>query len=386
MIRSIVFLLTAIALLVPGAVAGGLKYSNTDYTGMDLRGRSFAGARISNVQFNNANLANVDFTGARISNVSFIGSNLRGACFLNSRLSNSKFANADLGGAVLVGVNSKNTDYGGAKVDQAIWDGRAECKIVSSPVSPPRRGHGKRVTNSDFARQNLRGRDFSGVKFSNVKFLGANLEGANFSNSVLRNVQFDNAVLRSACFENAEMSNVTFSGADLSDAVLLGARERNTDYNGATMKAAGKGPCASVQKASTASRPEVTSAAAIEKALVKKENVDLTINFEVDSDQIHGRGHKQVLEIANALRSPKLAGVRIGVEGHTDADGSDEYNDDLSYRRAITVVRVLAEKYDMDRRRFQVEGYGESRPVAPNQTEQGKALNRRVTLVNLGAS
>jgi len=132
-----------------------------------------------------------------------------------------------------------------------------------------------------------------------------------------------------------------------------------------------------------AARPETTAAAVITDTLMSGEKMELTIRFKVDSDQIKGIAHKQILEIANALNGPELAGMRIGVQGHTDADGDEDYNLDLSYRRSVTVVRTLVEMYNIEPDRLDVRGYGESRPIASNETDEGKALNRRVTLISL---
>ena len=63
--------------------------------------------------------------------------------------------------------------------------------------------------------------------------------------------------------------------------------------------------------------------------------------------------------------------------GHTDADGSDEYNVSLSERRAQSVVAWMSQN-DIAAERLAAVGYGESRPVANNTSAQGKALNRRV--------
>ena len=132
-----------------------------------------------------------------------------------------------------------------------------------------------------------------------------------------------------------------------------------------------------------AARPETTAAKVITDTLMSGEKMELTIRFKVNSDQIKGIAHKQMLEIANALKGSELAGMRIGVQGHTDADGDDDYNLDLSFRRSVTVVRTLVEMYGIEPGRLDVRGYGESRPIASNQTDEGKALNRRVTLVSL---
>ena len=67
----------------------------------------------------------------------------------------------------------------------------------------------------------------------------------------------------------------------------------------------------------------------------------------------------------------------IEISGHTDSEGSDAYNQKLSDGRAAAVVSYLASKGVIPER-MQAVGYGESRPVDTNQTEAGRAQNRRV--------
>ncbi len=66
------------------------------------------------------------------------------------------------------------------------------------------------------------------------------------------------------------------------------------------------------------------------------------------------------------------------VEGHTDSKGSDAYNQKLSERRASAVRDVLVNQYGVDASRVNAAGYGESRPVADNVSDAGRAVNRRV--------
>ena len=66
------------------------------------------------------------------------------------------------------------------------------------------------------------------------------------------------------------------------------------------------------------------------------------------------------------------------VEGHTDSVGTDAYNQRLSERRANAVRDVLVNQHGLDASRVDAVGYGESRPVADNSTEEGRAINRRV--------
>ena len=70
--------------------------------------------------------------------------------------------------------------------------------------------------------------------------------------------------------------------------------------------------------------------------------------------------------------------IKVEIQGHTDNTGSEEYNLKLSQRRAEAVRKVLIEKYGISPDRVIAKGYGESMPIAPNDTEEGRAKNRRV--------
>jgi outer membrane protein OmpA-like peptidoglycan-associated protein len=72
--------------------------------------------------------------------------------------------------------------------------------------------------------------------------------------------------------------------------------------------------------------------------------------------------------------------VRVRIEGHTCSLGSEAFNHELSLRRAESVRRIL-EGYGIAPERLEVAGFGETRPVAPNDTRDGRAMNRRVELV-----
>jgi OOP family OmpA-OmpF porin len=72
--------------------------------------------------------------------------------------------------------------------------------------------------------------------------------------------------------------------------------------------------------------------------------------------------------------------MKILIEGHTDAIGSEEYNLILSKKRAQAVLDFMVSQ-GVAADRLSSEGYGESRPVADNETEEGRQKNRRVDLV-----
>ena len=66
--------------------------------------------------------------------------------------------------------------------------------------------------------------------------------------------------------------------------------------------------------------------------------------------------------------------------GHTDSMGSAAYNDQLSVRRAEAVKNLLMDQFDIDTFQVTVKGMGESQPLADNQTQEGRRLNRRVDI------
>ena len=106
-------------------------------------------------------------------------------------------------------------------------------------------------------------------------------------------------------------------------------------------------------------------------------NMPSNITFGVDQDAIKP-------EFYNVLGSVTLVVAKfnrtlIDVYGHTDSDGSEDYNLGLSQRRATSVASFLAD-HNVDSRRLVVRGYGESQPIASNATAAGKAANRRVEI------
>ena len=68
------------------------------------------------------------------------------------------------------------------------------------------------------------------------------------------------------------------------------------------------------------------------------------------------------------------------IEGHTDSFGGDKANLDLSQRRADAVMQYLLANMDIERSRIFSMGYGESKPIANNETKEGRAQNRRIDL------
>lgn len=103
------------------------------------------------------------------------------------------------------------------------------------------------------------------------------------------------------------------------------------------------------------------------------------IYFDVDKARVRADSRSVLDEIARMLKAN--SDIALHIDGHTDSQGDDRYNLDLSERRAAAVVAALVENYGIDSTRLEARGFGESRPVASNDTGTGRAKNRRVELV-----
>jgi OOP family OmpA-OmpF porin len=105
------------------------------------------------------------------------------------------------------------------------------------------------------------------------------------------------------------------------------------------------------------------------------------ILFDSGSDRIKAESFKTLADIGQLLtENPDL---RLSIEGHTDSDGSEDYNLDLSQRRAASVRAYLMDTYKIEGTRMETKGWGEAKPIDTNDTPEGKANNRRVELVKI---
>ena len=108
------------------------------------------------------------------------------------------------------------------------------------------------------------------------------------------------------------------------------------------------------------------------------------VNFEFDKSRLTSNA-KTILEgVGDALNKAPAVTVEIG--GHTDSKGTDEYNQKLSEQRAQSVVQYLVGSKNVDASRMTSVGFGESQPVADNETDEGRELNRRVELKITGGT
>lgn len=112
--------------------------------------------------------------------------------------------------------------------------------------------------------------------------------------------------------------------------------------------------------------------------------VYLKIEFDVNSARINKKAVSVVDALGNALTTGQAADMEVKLIGHTDSAGNSEYNRRLSLKRAQAVKEYLTGNFRLDSSRISVEGQGEDKPIASNDTAAGRALNRRVEVINTG--
>jgi OOP family OmpA-OmpF porin len=124
----------------------------------------------------------------------------------------------------------------------------------------------------------------------------------------------------------------------------------------------------------------LVSAAEMSRSLADTGHIALYgVYFDTDQDAVRADSQKTLQEIAQLLKSQPA--LRLHIVGHTDNQGTDAHNLDLSRRRAASVVRDLSGKYGIAGTRLDSFGAGWYAPVASNDSEDGRAKNRRVELV-----
>lgn len=108
-------------------------------------------------------------------------------------------------------------------------------------------------------------------------------------------------------------------------------------------------------------------------------NLRLNILFDFDQSNIKPQYQGEITKAAEFLA--QYPDAQAIIEGHTDSRGAENYNQKLSERRADAVKRALIAKHGINPNRISSQGFGESRPVATNDTNEGRQQNRRVILV-----
>jgi len=105
---------------------------------------------------------------------------------------------------------------------------------------------------------------------------------------------------------------------------------------------------------------------------------EAVINFEYDQAEIRPEFHDELVQVALFLKDH--LGAEVIVEGHTDNIGGEPYNEALGKRRAESVKRYLTDEMLIDSERITIKSWGETRPVASNETAEGREKNRRAVI------
>ena len=113
--------------------------------------------------------------------------------------------------------------------------------------------------------------------------------------------------------------------------------------------------------------------------LTRKETISLNVVFDTGSSQLASGFMPEIEKVALFMR--EYSSVNGVISGHTDSIGSAEYNRGLSQRRAETVRTILLNEFGINPGRLNAIGYGEDRPIASNETNEGRQQNRRVEAV-----
>jgi len=107
--------------------------------------------------------------------------------------------------------------------------------------------------------------------------------------------------------------------------------------------------------------------------------IELEVYFDFDRSEVRPQYFDEIQEVADFM--DQYQDVVVELEGHTDSMGADDYNQGLSQRRADAVRQVLIDRFDIQGSRLSATGYGESQPIATNDTAAGRQQNRRVITV-----
>jgi outer membrane protein OmpA-like peptidoglycan-associated protein len=117
------------------------------------------------------------------------------------------------------------------------------------------------------------------------------------------------------------------------------------------------------------------------KLITEGKLVSYGIYFDVNKDAVKPESYGTLKEIASILN--ENPDVKVKIVGYTDSDGTAAANLDLSKRRGASVKNELVKTFGIDASRLESDGLGETQPIAPNDTPENKALNRRVEFIKL---
>lgn len=123
--------------------------------------------------------------------------------------------------------------------------------------------------------------------------------------------------------------------------------------------------------------PDTPKDAAVDKnGCPERVCITLKVEFDFDKADIKPEFHDEIKKVSDFMKEyPEATAV---IEGHTDSKGKEAYNQKLSERRAKAVMKNLVDEFGIAAKRLSYKGYGETKPIADNATEEGRQKNRRV--------
>jgi len=112
--------------------------------------------------------------------------------------------------------------------------------------------------------------------------------------------------------------------------------------------------------------------------------VTINVLFPPRSESIPTLSYAEIDKLGTVLSWPQYTEYRIQLEGHTDNQGPERKNRLLSEKRVQSIKEYLTQRFAIAPDRVRTVGYGASKPIAPNDTPEGRVQNRRVEVVSLG--
>ncbi len=172
--------------------------------------------------------------------------------------------------------------------------------------------------------------------------------------------------------------------ADSADSCADTTRGAKVDATGCEADADADGVVDSIDKCPGSPAGEEVDATGCKAVLTAAQELTLKVDFGSGSAKIIGDAANGVLLDVVALLK-KYPETTVRIEGYTDNRGSASGNNKLSRKRAEAVAKVLVDELGINAERVSAEGFGDAKPVASNDTEEGRDQNRRVVAVVLPA-
>jgi OOP family OmpA-OmpF porin len=117
----------------------------------------------------------------------------------------------------------------------------------------------------------------------------------------------------------------------------------------------------------------------VKEAAPEVVSITLMINFDSGKSYVRPRYYNEVKKVADFMK--KYPNTKMEIQGHTDNVGKPAMNKRLSQRRADAVKNLLIKKYKVNKNRLKAVGYGEEKPLVPNDKVENRSRNRRVQAV-----